>query len=84
MEKLETYFATQAAAIIEVEKETRRRGYDIIYGENLWAEHVAYGTTVKYSFPLTVVKTGNEAKKWLHIQLYRMGSGKYELNFYIA
>jgi hypothetical protein len=84
MENLETYFATQAAALMAVEDETRRRGYDIVYADRLWAEHVAYGSTVKYSFPLTVVKTGNEAKKWVHIQIYRMGSGKYELNFYIA
>jgi hypothetical protein len=84
MEKIKTYFSTQSAALAAVEDEVRRRGYDIIYADRLWCEHVDYGKTVKYSFPLTVVKTGNEAKKWLHIQLYRMSGGQYELNFYIA
>ena len=78
------YFSTQAAALMAAEDETRKRGYDIVCADHLWTEHVNYGSTVKYDFPLIVAKTGNEAKKWLHIQLYRMGKGQYELNFYIS
>ena len=79
-----TYFSTQAAALMHAEEETRKAGYDIIYADRLWTEHVGYGTSVKYDFPLTLRRTGNEAKKWIHIQLYRMGNGGYELNFYLA
>ena len=78
------YFSTQAAALMAAETETRKRGYEVVYADRLWTEHVNYGSTVKYSFPLLVAKTGNEAKKWLHIQLYRMGNGQYELNFYLS
>ena len=84
MDKLETYFSTQAAALMAVETEVRNRGYNIVYADHLWCEHVNYGHTIKYSFPLTLVKTGNDARKWLHIQLYRMGNGQYELNFYLS
>jgi hypothetical protein len=35
-------------------------------------------------FELIVKQTGNLAKKYLHISLYRMESGNYELNHYIA
>jgi hypothetical protein len=79
-----TYFFTQSAALKHAEEETYKAGYDIIYPDRIWAEPVNYGTSVKYNFPLTLQRTGNEAKKWLHIQLYRMGNGKYELNFYLA
>jgi hypothetical protein len=78
------YFSTQAAALMATEDSVRKSGYDINYSDNLWTEHVGYGETVKYNFPLTVIKTGGEAKKWVHIQLYRMGNGGYELNFYIS
>jgi hypothetical protein len=78
------YFSTQAAALMHAEEETRKAGYNIMYADRLWTEHVDYGKTVKYDFPLTVIKTGNEAKKWIHIQLYRMGGGQYELNFYLS
>jgi hypothetical protein len=80
----DTYFFTQSAALMYTEEETLKAGYDIIYPNHLWAEHVNYGTSVKYDFPLVLRRTGNAAKKWLHIQLYRMGNGKYELSFYLA
>ena len=51
-----TYFATQAAALMHAEEETRKAGYDIIYADRLWTEHVNYGTSVKYDFPLTVTR----------------------------
>lgn len=80
----DTYFDTQSAALTRVQEKVFRAGYEIRYPDNIWSEHVNYGTTVKYDFPLTLIRTGNEAKKWVHIQLYRMDSGKYELNFYIG
>jgi hypothetical protein len=77
------YHATQSAAIIEAEKETLHRGYFIDFPDRLWCEHVNYGSTVKYSFPL-IRKDGRNTKKWVHIQLYRMDKGQYELNSYIS
>jgi hypothetical protein len=79
-----TYFETQAAALEFAFTNARDRGYTVIEPENLWAEHVAYGTTVRYSLPLNVAKTGNPARKWMHISLYRMDSGRYELTFYLS
>ena len=77
------YFNTQAAALQTVHDEIEARGqYDIIYPESIWTEHAAYGTYVKYHLPLKVKSTGNLAKKYLHIVLYRLDSGRYELTYY--
>jgi hypothetical protein len=77
------YFSTQNEALQNVyqfiENENR---HDIIFPDNIWTEHVAYGHTVFYHLDLAVKKTGNLAKKCLHIILYRMDSGNYELNYY--
>jgi hypothetical protein len=79
----DTYFNTQATALQtvydKIEKENR---YEIAFPDNIWTEHVAYGTTVRYNLPLIVKSTGNPAKKWLHISLYRMDNGTYELTHY--
>lgn len=80
--KLDTYFQTQAGALNAVETLANDLGYEIKYPENIWSEHVNYTKTVKYSFPLIVKKTGNFARKQLHIALYRMESGSYELTYY--
>lgn len=77
-----TYFETQQAALHHVYTSVGNR-YAIQFPDNIWTEHVSYGTTVKYDLPLIVTKTGNPARKWLHISLYRMDSGRYELTFYL-
>ena len=80
---IDTYFKTQSAAIGTMESDVTRRGYEIVYPERIWAEHVNYGATVKYSFPLKWVRTGNIVKRQVHIAMFRMVSGSYELTHYI-
>jgi hypothetical protein len=80
--KIDSYFQTQASALDATVSAADEMGYIIKYPDRIWAEHVNYGHTVKYSFPLIVKKTGNHAKKRLHITLYRMDSGSYELTYY--
>jgi hypothetical protein len=82
---METYFATQAAALQAVEERVNSTGrWEIEYPDKIWTEHVAYGKTVRYTLPLRVKSTGNPARKALHITLYRMDSGNYELTHYLA
>jgi hypothetical protein len=80
---METYFETQQSALDYSHSMAISKGYDPQYPDYLWTEHVAYGTTVKYCLPLVVIKTGNRAKKYLHISLYRMDSGRYELTTWL-
>jgi hypothetical protein len=78
-----TYFSTQNLALEYVYKSIEEENqYEIIFPDRIWTEHVAYGSTVFYHLELKVKRTGNRAKKHLHITLYRMDSGNYELNFY--
>jgi hypothetical protein len=80
-----TYYATQNQALEAVYAEIARENrYEIVFPENIWTEHVAYGHQVFYNLELKVKRTGNPAKKYLHIILYRMASGSYELTFYKA
>jgi len=77
-------FSTQASALNEVyyDLEAMPQGYRLENPDNFWPEHVSYGTTIKYSLPL-VNRNGNRCRKWVHIQLYRMDNGYYELNWYL-
>jgi hypothetical protein len=77
----EHYFKTQSEALQHAFDSVDPR-YQIKFPENLWTEHVPYGGTVQYHLPMIVTATGNPAKKWLHISLYRMDSGNYELTHY--
>lgn len=79
----DTYFDTQAAALAAAFEYAQKRGYFVDEPQRIWTEHVAYTTTVKYTIPLKVPKTGNFAKKHLQISLYRMDNGCYELTAYL-
>ncbi len=78
----ETYFLTQAEALRCAYEQVNSK-YIIDFPDRIWTEHVNYGYTVRYTLPLIVAKTGNPAKKCLHISLYRMDSGRYELTTYL-
>jgi len=79
----DTYFETQAAALQSVyDAIGLGKRYDIVFPDRIWTEHVGYGSHVKYHLPLRVKYTGNLAKKYLHIVLYRLESGRYELTYY--
>jgi hypothetical protein len=80
----DTYFETQAGALGIAYQAAETRGYEVVEPEYLWTEHVYHGTTTTYNLPLKVVKTGGCAKKRLIINLYRMDSGRYELNYYFS
>jgi hypothetical protein len=79
----DTYFATQAEALQFVyDTIDSQNRYTIVHPDYIWTDHVAYSTKVTYHLPLKVKSTGNFAQKHLHITLYRMESGNYELTFY--
>jgi hypothetical protein len=77
------YFDTQAEALRCMEESEHSRRFAIVYSDNFWAEHVAYGTTREYHFDL-LNHLGGRSSKNLHVQLYCMDSGQYELNWYIC
>lgn len=77
-----TYFETQQAALNYSDEMAKSKGYSPQYPDHLWTEHVAYGTNTKYCIPMLTSK-GNIAIKHLHISLYRMSSGRYELTTWL-
>ena len=80
--KNQVYFNTQGDALDYAFEDTERK-YEIIFPDRLWSEHIPYETNKRYTFEL-LTKNGNMSKKVLVINLYRMYSGRYELNYYIG
>jgi hypothetical protein len=78
-----TYFETQGEAIRFIEEAIAKRKYEMAPTDNLRFEHVSYETTVHYNIPLQRTD-GKNTKRWLHIQMYRMHSGRYEANYYLS
>jgi hypothetical protein len=78
----DTYFETQQAALHHSHLNAVANGYVPQYPDHIWTEHVSYGTTVKYAIPMLTSK-GNPARKYMHISLYRMDSGRYELTTWL-
>jgi len=78
------YHKTLSSAIQKAEDYAAKRGYTI-NPEEMFTQFgtggVSYDTTKRAS--LTLYKDGVPQKKMLHMQVYRMPSGNYELNDYI-
>lgn len=82
----EIYFDSLSQALDKVSDYTKEKGYEIddqereffLYGTG----GIKYGETKKKTFDL--IKDEKPAKKKLHVQIYRMDSGRYELNKYIS
>ena len=77
----DTYFTDMAGALNAAASDALRRGYDIVDFGNILIEPLAYTETRRYSFEIH--KNGKSCTQLLHVILYRMESGKYELTHYI-
>lgn len=78
----ETYHKTLSNALDEVRLYVVKRGFDEIEFNMNDVQHVAYGHTERLHKELT--KNGKQLRQSINIQIYRMDSGTYELNMYIA
>jgi hypothetical protein len=78
----ETYHKTLSSALDNVKNYVIRRGFDPIEFDINDVQHVAYGHTERFNKELT--KNGKPLKNSMNVQIYRMDSGTYELNMYIA
>jgi hypothetical protein len=76
----ETYHETLASCFNEAEKYVTKRGYEPIEFELSDPQHVAYGQKEEYHKELKV--DGKLQRKMLHVIIYRMDSGTYELTMY--
>lgn len=83
MNKYQLYHETQAQALQHMANVMLARGYEVTEYPDV--DHVAYCTTNRYTFPVQAVALDGKSKRratLVFVQLYRMESGKYELNFY--
>ena len=78
----ETYHKTLSSSLDEVREYVVKRGFDEIEFSMNDVQHVAYGHTERFYKELT--KNGKLLRQTINVQIYRMDSGGYELNMYIA
>jgi len=78
---MDQYFPTMSQAIDKAKDEAAARGFQVVDNELLW-EPVDYGKIKRRS--LELVKDGKTSRKMLHVSLYRMDSGRYELVSHIG
>jgi hypothetical protein len=82
----DTYFETLSQTLDKVLEKATKQGYEIEDQEREFflfgVGGISYGQTKQASFNL--LKDGKPTKKKLQVQIYRMDSGRYELNQYIA
>ena len=78
----EVYHETLAGAFETITDFLAEKGYEVSDDQlfQFGTGGISYGTTKRYSFELT--REGEPAKNLLHVQIYRMDSGMYELNMY--
>jgi|TARA_R110000851_G_scaffold270161_2_gene422825 hypothetical protein len=79
----EVYHNSLSESLSEVERFVSEKGYEVNQDElfQFGIGGVSYGQTKKYAFELT--RQGEPAKNMINVQIYRMDSGKYELNMYL-
>jgi len=82
MVNLRTYFETLGEAKDEARKLVPT-GYILNEDDYFTLQHLSYGTTGSIHARMTTPK-GVEAKRWLHVIIYRLDSGRYELTAYLG
>lgn len=82
MANLATYHETLHSAKEEARKLVPT-GYTLDEDDYFHLQHVHYGTTGRVHARMITPK-GNEASRWLHVSIYRMDSGRYELTAYLG
>ena len=82
---MEIYHETAGSAMREAQKtadEARAVFTDERPDTEMISGGVSYGQTRDFHFQLNSYK-GKGTRKWFHVSLYRMDSGRYELNCYV-
>jgi hypothetical protein len=84
--KNQNYFATFHACLEQASKIASDRALAFVDGgpsDKMWTGGVAYGTTLSDTFPIKTIK-GKNTRKVMVFTVYRLESGNYELNCYVA
>ncbi len=78
----EIYHETLSSALDEIEKWAKANGYDLSgdYFPDPKVGGINYGETKRFSRPM--YKEGKKKEGLILVQIYRMDSGRYELNLY--
>jgi hypothetical protein len=81
------YHNSFSAAVQHAMKQAQKKGYEV--DEEDWQRKVASGPSKPSAgktnrYAVNLMKNGKPVKQKLHMQVYGMDSGKYELNMYVS
>jgi len=81
------YHNSFSAAVQHAIKQAQKKGYEV--DEEDWQRKVASGPSKPSAgktnrYAVNLMKNGKPVKQKLHMQVYGMDSGKYELNMYVS
>ena len=81
------YHNSFSTAVQHAMKQAQKKGYEV--DEEDWQRKVASGPSKPSAgktnrYAVNLMKNGKPVKQKLHMQVYGMDSGKYELNMYVA
>lgn len=82
----QVYHDTLYSAFQTALNAAKKQGYEITDDEEfnkITTARKPYGAQTS-DYHLELTKNGKPQRKLLHVQIYKMESGKYELNFYIS
>lgn len=79
--KTESYFETASGALDQVEATLAKNNATVDGDFRSYFNGINYGETRAHSFTLSSFK-GKNTRKGLHITLYRLETGRYELTSY--
>ena len=84
--KYETYHETLGAVILEVHSVLIANGIELVDADafinHFHSLPISYGQTEQAHAEIKAIK-GKSTKKWAHVTIYRLDSGRYELTLYV-
>lgn len=85
--KFKIYHETLGEAVNEVHETLKREGIELIdagtISDRYQFDGIPYGQTKDCHAEVSTVKS-KTTRKWVHVSIYRMDSGRYELTLYLA
>lgn len=74
-------FETLSRSLDEVQSHIDENKVELFEDFRICWDHISYGSKAEKHFEIKSLK-GKKTRKWLHINIYRLDCGKYEVNCY--
>lgn len=74
-------FETLSRSLDDVQSYIEEEKIELVDDFRLDWDHISYNSKAEKHFEIKSLK-GKKTRKWLHVNIYRLDSGRYEVNCY--